>query len=298
MHRGIRLGLPGVALATAGGLYAEVRRAVNAPLPRFDDLDPSGRYAAPQERSGPPVRIGVLGDSSITAPGLADPTRSWIAQLAARLPYEVHLDSHARGGSRVRDVLEDQVPAAVAGRPDVFVISVGANDAIHCTPSRQYGRALCELLDQLRATAPVVALGIGDLSVIPRAPLSLRPFLAHRSTVIDRAHAAATARRHDVVRVPVSELSDPHFRVGGRDLFAGDLFHPNERGHRLWAELFEPFVHAALQQRVAQRDAQPAAQSGRSGSTLPSPAFSGTSVVPSGGQWKPSASSFSPPISG
>lgn len=243
MQRGIALGVPGVALVTAAGLVAQVRRVANAPLPRFDDLDPTGRYGG---EGGRPVHIAVLGDSSVTGPGLEDPSHSWVAQLADRLPWQVHLRSHAVGGSRVRDVLLRQAPAAVAERPDLFVVAVGANDALHATPAGRFTRDLEAMLELLRALAPVVTLGIGDLSVIPRLPATLRPLVSLRSAAVDRLHASVVAGRHGVVRVPVSQLSDAHFRRGGRSLFAPDLFHPNREGHALWARLFEPYVADAL----------------------------------------------------
>jgi lysophospholipase L1-like esterase len=259
MNRGIALGVPGVALATAGGLWAQARHVAHAPLPHFDDLDPGGRYGDP---SAAPVRLTVLGDSSMTGPGLDRGDEVWVAQLAQRLPWDVHLHSVARGGSRVRDVVDHQMSAAIDDEPDAFVVSVGANDAIHGTPARTYARHLGELLDELRAVAPVVALGIGDLSVIPRLPRSLRPVVGHRSAVFDRTHTLVAADRERVFRVPVGKLSDPHFRRHGATLFAADLFHPNRRGHELWADLFLPYVHRAVTGHAAEvidlRDRVPA----------------------------------------
>jgi lysophospholipase L1-like esterase len=243
MKRGIAIGVPGVALATAGGLWAQVRHTANAPLPRYGDLDASGRYG---DASASPVTIAVLGDSSMTGPGLEHGAQIWMAELATRLPWHVTLRSHAKGGSRIRDVLDHQLDAAIESPPDAFVVSVGANDAIHGTPTRTYARQLSAVLDRLSSVAPVVSLGIGDLSVIPRLPRTLRPVVAHRSTVIDRAHTLVAADREQVVRVPVGKLSDAHFRRHGIELFAGDLFHPNRRGHLLWAELFLPYVQRAV----------------------------------------------------
>ncbi len=244
MHRGIALGVPSVALATMGGMLVEVRRAAHAPLPHFDDNDPSGTYGrVGAERA---VRVAVLGDSTVTAPGLASGSHSWIARLCDRLPWEVHLRSHARGGSRVAHVLDEQASEAASERPDLFVVAVGANDVLHLTPAGRFTRQLHELLDGLSEVAPVVTLGIGDLSVIPRVPWSLKPAVARRSAAMDRLHAGVAAGREAVVRVPVAELADPHFRVGGPSLFVEDRFHPGARGHALWGQLFEPYVHAAL----------------------------------------------------
>jgi lysophospholipase L1-like esterase len=243
VQRGVALGVPGLAVATAAGLYAQVRKVVNAPLPRFPDLDPSGWYGDPD---GSPLRVAVLGDSSVTGPGLVDAAHVWIAQLADRLPHAVELRSLARGGSRVRDVLLRQAPLALLDRPDLYVVAVGANDALHATPTGRFARDLEALLELLRAAAPVVTLGIGDLSIIPRLTPTLRPLAARRSSTIDRLHATVAARLDRVVRVPVAELSDDHFRQVGRSLFVGDLFHPNRLGHGLWAELFDPYVRRAL----------------------------------------------------
>jgi lysophospholipase L1-like esterase len=243
VQRGVALGVPGLAVATAAGLYAQVRKVANAPLPRFSDLDPSGRYG---DVGGPPLQVTVLGDSSLTGPGLAEGAHVWIAQLADRLPRDVHLRCLARGGSRVRDVLLRQAPAALVDRPDLFVVAVGANDAMHATPTGRFVRDLEALLEVLRAAAPVVTLGIGDLSVIPRLTPTLRPLVARRSATIDRLHASVSSGRERVVRVPVADLSDHHFRRVGRPLFVEDLFHPNRHGHGLWAQLFEPYVRRAL----------------------------------------------------
>jgi lysophospholipase L1-like esterase len=239
--------VPGLALATAGGVWAEVRRAANAPLPRFSDLDASGRYGV----GGDPVRIAVLGDSSLTGPGLAHGSGIWIAQLANRLPWDVDLCSHARGGSRVHDVLMHQAPFASRSHPDLFVVAVGANDALHVTPTRQFAQHLDALIGRLSTVAPVVTLGLGDLSVIPRVPRSLRAALSRRCAAIDRIHDEVTRDRDRVVRVPVAELVDPHFREPARRFFSDDLFHPNEDGHALWAELFRHYVHAALERFTA-----------------------------------------------
>ena len=242
-RRGWALGVPGVALATAGGVWVQAQRVANAPLPHFEDLDPSGRYG---DAPGPQLRLVALGDSSMTGPGLTDAADTWIARVAGSLSSPVELISLARGGSRVRDVITDQLDRAIELRPDLYVVSVGANDAMHGTPSPVVRRQLGSVLTALEQVAPVVALGIGDLSVIPRLPRSLRTLVSVRSAAIDRAHRSATRGRPSVLRIPVSELSDPHFRAAGSSLFSPDLFHPNAEGHRLWSSLFTPFVAAAM----------------------------------------------------
>ena len=243
--RGLALGLPGVALATVGGVWVQARRVAHAPLPQFEDLDPSGTYGTHLD-DGRPLRVVALGDSSLTGPGLLDVSETWIAQVATSQSGPVELRSLARGGSRVADVVTHQLPAALDLQADVFLTSVGANDAMHGTPSPPFRRNLRALLTSLAEVAPVVSLGVGDLSVIPRLPRSLRPIVSLRSATIDRLHRQVTSDVDGVTRIPVSELSDPRFRAGGVQLFSPDLFHPNAAGHRIWAELFSPYLAATI----------------------------------------------------
>lgn len=243
MRRGIVLGLPGLAIATGAGLWVETHRAATAPLPHFEDLDPSGTYGDPISE---PLDMTVLGDSSVTAPGLESGAESWIAQLAAGLPRCTTLRSLAKGGSRVRNVIDYQLEPALAGGADLFVVSVGANDTLHGTPTWRFRSDLRTLLTELGHEAPVVTLGIGDLSVIPRIPATLRALLRWRCGVIDRVHDEVTENLDRVVRVPVREVADPSFAVARDELFTADRFHPNHFGHALWAALFQPFVSETI----------------------------------------------------
>ena len=243
MRRGIALGVPGSALVAGVALWAQVRRVSSAPLPHFEDGDPSGRYG---DRSAPTIRISVLGDSTITGPGLAAPDQVWVARVADRLHRHVDLRSFAKGGSRVRDVLRDQAPRAVAHPPELFVLAVGANDVLHGTPGPAFRRDLAGVLELLRDVAPVVTCGIGDLSMVPRLPRSLKPIVARRCAALDRIHHRVTHDMHGVVRVPVAELADPFFRDATEHVWADDRFHPNHVGHAIWADAFGPSIRDAV----------------------------------------------------
>ncbi|MGI9579009.1 MAG: GDSL-type esterase/lipase family protein [Microthrixaceae bacterium] len=255
MQRGLALGVPALALAAGAGVVAQVRRVANAPLPHFEDHDPSGTYGSPD---GDTLTVTVLGDSTVTGPGLGAPSHSWIAQMVDRLPHRVELRSFAKGGSRVRDVLLNQAPQAVTEPTDVTVVAVGANDVFHATPGWQVRRDLEALLAVLAPAAPVVTLGVGDLSVIPRLPWALRSMAAWRSGFVDAIHSQVCEPLEGVVRVPVSELSNPYFAEAGPEWWTPDMFHPSVVGHRLWADLFEPYMHTVLDMLFPLVDLRPA----------------------------------------
>jgi len=188
----------------------------------------------------------VLGDSAITAPGLDSGAESWIAQLAEGLSRFTTLRSLAKGGSRTHDVLDDQLAPALGSGADLFVVAVGANDTLHGTSTRIFRRDLRALLSRLSREAPVVSLGIGDLSMIPRIPATLRALLHRRCMVMDRVHESVTDDLDRVVRIPVGQVADPAMALARDEFFGADMFHPNRFGHSLWAALFQPFVSSTI----------------------------------------------------
>jgi lysophospholipase L1-like esterase len=226
-------------------------RSAHAALPAFPDLDVTGDYG---EGCGQPLRIAVLGDSSVTGPGLDEAGEVFVARCAARLPQRVRLERHAVGGSRVRDVLQRQLPAVLAAPPAVAFISVGTNDAIHGTPAGRYGRDLGQLLMALSAAGVrTVSCGVPDLSVLPRIPRSLRRLVGARGAAVDREHARVVGRHGRAIRVPSCPAIDDQFRTRGDALFADDRFHPNAAGHAVLADACYPYLAEVVARAVVDR---------------------------------------------
>lgn len=241
--------LPLAAAVTGGGLMLEARRAIHAPYPSFTDLDATGAYGPAGDAE---VHLALLGDSTLTGPGLASPRRIWAAVIAERLGRPCRITRLAVGGSRVRDVLAEQLPMVEAIQPDVAIVSVGANDALHGTPAFRFAQDLRELLGSLASRVPeVLVFGLGDLSSIPRVPGALRPILAARSAIIDRRQVRVASRLPAVTRVPTGDLTSRIFRERGAELFAPDMFHPNEIGHAVWADAFLAYVQDAVDRLTA-----------------------------------------------
>src|SRR3972149_5591819 len=122
-------------VAAAAVVATQVLRASRRPdLPTYPNQDPSGRFGDP---SLPGLRIVALGDSSITAPGVADLDTVWIRRVAHALSDRYHVDlvSLAVGGGKGRDVLEGQLAAAIRVRPDVAGAWVGRRHALGGIPS-------------------------------------------------------------------------------------------------------------------------------------------------------------------
>jgi lysophospholipase L1-like esterase len=224
---------------TLAVLVGEAVWTVNRRLPASVGIDASGRVHG--RHDGPPLTMVVLGDSTSTGPGLTDPEEIWFRQALAELdlPRPVEVVSLAVGGSRAVDVLE-RVDDAVATHPDIALVAVGSNDAIHGTPARRFEAQLEDLLAQLEAHLPVVAVAnVGDLGNIARVPPPLKSVLRARSRTISRKIERVVERHDHAVLLDVSPSN-----AGFRDVtvFGPDLFHPNSAGHSLWAAAVAPTI--------------------------------------------------------
>jgi lysophospholipase L1-like esterase len=179
-------------------------------------------------------RYVAIGDSQTEGLWDGDDTGGLIG-FADRLAAIV--DSHYPGlayanlavrGRRIRDVLDDQLPEALAMRPDLITVCIGMNDVTR--PGPHFDRALAELDDlhaQLaRSGATVATTTFPDLAQI----LPIGRVLVSRVMRINEAIAAA-ADRHgfrlvDLYSAP--SMTEP-------DTWSADRVHGSAKGHTLFA---------------------------------------------------------------
>ena len=233
-------------------LVAQVLKAAHRKdLPSLENQDPSGFFGDPNR---PPLRIVVLGDSSVTAPGVEPLDAAWPRQIAHRLSdrFYVELFSVAAGGSKTRDVIAKQLQPAIAAEADIAVVSVGANDALRATPLRRFEREFRQIVDQLDHHLPGVAVsGIGDLGSIPRLPVMARSIIRIRGRSFDRAVRRVVAEYPGVLKTNTWSPGWNEFLTNPDDVFAGDLFHASAYGHRIYANAAMPAVEELVERHLA-----------------------------------------------
>lgn len=185
-------------------------------------------------------RLVVLGDS--TAVGLGDPLPrrgGWrgVGPLAAAA-LGVGADGYLNPsftGARMRCVLTEQVPAAVAHRPDVALLVAGMNDTLRPDfDAARIAADLTEVVHRLRAAGTtVVPVRFHDHSKVFRLPPSLKRALSARVAELNAAIDEVVARE-DVPCLDLDRLP------GAYDLtsWSVDRLHPSELGHRMLANGF------------------------------------------------------------
>jgi lysophospholipase L1-like esterase len=219
-----------VAVIGAEAAYAVMRK-----VPKQAEFDPSGEFGAPDL---PPMRVAVLGDSSVTAPGVDGPHEIWVSRVCDHLgeTRRVTLRSFAVSGARALDLIETQLDPALVFGPDLVLVSVGANDAIHGVPLPVFERRLDDLVGALVETGALVVLsGVGDLGTIPRLLPPLRNMMSRRSARFHRAHQMVAERLG--AHVVEHRSDDPASWYSDRGLWSPDLFHVSAAGHERWANV-------------------------------------------------------------
>jgi lysophospholipase L1-like esterase len=223
-----------VSLAGVASLAVEVfaaQRGTHLPDP------PTGPIDVPAGPAGQASQLVVwLGDSTAAGVGASRPGSTLPRQVADRLARPVRLTVLARSGARVADVLRRQLPELSRLKPDIVLISVGANDGTHFTWRARFRRDYSRLLAGLPASVRmVVLLGVPDLGAPTRLAQPLRAVAGWRGRALDDDVRHLAARRH-AIYVDIAGRTGSAFRDQPGRYFAADHYHPDDAGYGLWAD--------------------------------------------------------------
>ena len=180
----------------------------------------------------------ALGDSAAQGIGASEPDKGYVGLIAQRLRdgtgRAVQVVNLSTSGARIGDVLDTQLPALGSLRqtPDIVTVAIGGNDI------RAYDRATFgAATDQLTAALPRGTY-VADA-----------PYFMHGRWQRDAAQAAdllrASAVEHGLRPVPLHDALKAQGWQAMLTQFAADWFHPNDRGHRVWADAFWSRISAA-----------------------------------------------------
>ena len=237
-------------------LAAEVLLIFRRDFPLKDPDGPiRGEFGDP---SLPELRFVVLGDSTSVGVGTT-PEKSFPWLLATRLGERFHviLEVVGFGGATVGDLLDNQVPRALALKPDLLLVEVGANDTTHVTPPWVVRSKFSEALDRLRETdVPLVVSGPPDMGAITFMAQPLRALAGLQSDTVTRIIESEVRKR----ALPYVNLQEGVRRAKlppGFEYYSSDEFHPGEGGYGLWAEIMYPAVLEAALAATESRSSVP-----------------------------------------
>lgn len=199
-------------------------------------------------RTGQPVKIITLGDSisegacaSATFGGI--PHQSPYAVLVAealREEYGDKVDFTNLSVGGTNSAWGASMATTVAGaKPDLVILAFGMNDASQLVPAASYGEHIRLMISTIRGAQPdadiiLVASMLGNSEWIPGA----MPFFAQYQKALYQFEGPGTAVA-DLTTVWSEMLERKRFL----DLTGNGVNHPNDFGHRVYAEVILQLFH-------------------------------------------------------
>ena len=198
--------------------------------------------------AGEPIRLAMLGDSTGAGLGAEQPEDTpavVIAQgLAAAAGRRVTLRNVSVVGAETSH-LPEQVVRLADFRPDVAVITVGANDVTHTVPPATSVRNLDEAIRDLRDGGAAIVVGTcPDLGTIRTIHAPLRHVARRWSRRLAAAQMIAVVEAGGRA-VSLGDILGPEFHANPGEYFSADRFHPSSVGYIRCGEVLLPSVLAA-----------------------------------------------------
>lgn len=181
----------------------------------------------------------AMGDSTVEGIGTSHLSKSFPALVFEKIKQdkkEASFYNLGKGGARVKDVIELQLPKAISLKPDLVTISVGANDLRHKTKLKDFEKGYYFLIKTLRekTNAQIIISNIPDISLLPSLSIFVKYLAKFMSRRLNRV-IAKHAKQFKCILIDLYEGSRIYSKKY-KDLIAGDGFHPSDRGYSLWAK--------------------------------------------------------------
>jgi lysophospholipase L1-like esterase len=204
------------------------RTALRLPLAQGPQAGVAGA-----DKTGEPLRLLVLGESTVAGVGVSDTHAALAAQLAealaARSQRPVSWRACGENGVTVEEARSRLLPQVLDQPFDLALLVFGVNDTTHLTSIRRWAAAQAAMAEALQAMgAQVVFSAVPPLQHFSALPSLLRHLLGGRGALLD----AALKREADTLgfrHLPIELEFSPAF-------LAEDGYHPSALGYRVWAQ--------------------------------------------------------------
>ncbi|HYV22349.1 MAG TPA: GDSL-type esterase/lipase family protein [Candidatus Bathyarchaeia archaeon] len=192
------------------------------------------------------VRYVAVGASDTVGVGASDPANgSWPALVASRLPAgSPPYTNLGVSGSLALQAVAQQLPGAIAQKPDVVSVWLAVNDLNATIEPASFADALGQIVDGLVAkTSATIFVGdVPDLRAVPvYAGVDKARLLAGIQGYND---AIARIASRNPARVKVVDLFTGSAALVSTATVSQDGFHPSDEGYQLIADRFASAMRA------------------------------------------------------
>ena len=181
----------------------------------------------------------AIGDSTVEGMGATHKDNAFATKVFYALSKHIKNAEHynlGKSGARVKDVLHNQLDQAIMYKPDLIIISVGANDLRNRTKFSQFKIDYEYLLRRLKNETKAIILvnNIPNLMYAPIMPKYYTPYCWFLTRKFNQAIADSTKSTDGIL---VDLHSQSKTVKDKKEVFAEDGLHPSDIGHSLWSEL-------------------------------------------------------------
>ena len=183
----------------------------------------------------------AIGDSAAQGIGASAPHRGYVGLLARQIREAtgrtVRVLNLSVSGATVGLAVRDQLPRFMKVRqPDIVTVAIGANDIALWDPV-----AFEAGIRRLFGALPTHAI-VADLPCF---------HLPHneRKVAVANGIVRRVAAENGLTLAPLHEVTRRQGIRRALTQVANDMFHPNDRGYRIWADAFGPVLAGDLRRR-------------------------------------------------
>lgn len=181
----------------------------------------------------PKLRIFLAGDSIAEGIGSSGFEKSLGGRLVAKLSHNNHVlfVNSADSGNKMSDLKE--LPKV---KQDIIVLFVSSNDLFHFTNFEKFEKDTRSVLSNFTPMGKkVILIGPADVASATAIPFFLKPLYNIRSPEYARIMMTVSSKYKNVVYINPVNYKEMLEKYGKTE--AEDRFHPNDNGHKFWADL-------------------------------------------------------------
>ncbi|MBI2581485.1 hypothetical protein HYV85_06835 [Candidatus Woesearchaeota archaeon] len=184
-------------------------------------------------KTKPKLKLFLAGDSVAAGVGASSFNASIGGRIASALAKENHVifTNAAKSGSRMVDMTD--VPRE---KQDVMVLFIASNDLYHFTSLRKFENDTEAAVERYSKLADkVIIVGPADVAGATAIPLIMKSLYNLQWQKYAAIMRTAAAKHPNMAYVYPAEHKAKLRTYGHTE--ADDGFHPNDNGHRFWADL-------------------------------------------------------------
>jgi lysophospholipase L1-like esterase len=206
----------------------------------YQNVDKYSKYWETRAHQSGELTYLALGDSAAQGLGASAPEKGYVGIIAARLASatgkSIRVVNLSTSGARVQDVLHAQLPKVEKYKPDFVTMEIGANDTAQFD-AQQFKDEFQQLV----------------MLLPPGSYVSNMPYFGSRPGRRPAAYETSRIIRETAATSPSIRFVDLQAVTKERDSwrnYAADIFHPNNRSYKNWADAFwqeiEEDIHGKL----------------------------------------------------